>query len=143
MIKPLYKKGNTQDPKNYRGITLLPIIGKIFTQILSNRISLWAENHDMLCEAQFGFCKGRRTTDPIFSQAVHYANKKNKPVFACFVDLAKAFDSVNLELLWLKLAHIGLSSKILHMLQSIYENANSKVYCNNLFSEPFPHSKGV
>ena len=72
-----------------------------------------------------------------------YANKKNKPVFACFVDLAKAFDSVNFELLWLKLAHIGLSSKILHMLQSIYKSANSKVYCSNLFSEPFPHAKGV
>ena len=59
MIKPLYKKGDTKDPKNYRGITLLPIIGKIFTQVLSNRISLWAENHDILCEAQFGFRKGR------------------------------------------------------------------------------------
>ena len=64
-----------------------------------------------------------------------------KPVFTCFVDLAKAFDSVNLELLWLKLAHIGLSSKIL--LQSIYKSANSQVYSNNIFSEPFPHSKGV
>ena len=66
------QKGDTKDPKNYRGITLLPIIGKIFTQVLSNRISLWAENHNILCEAQFGFRKGRRTTDPIFilSQAV-------------------------------------------------------------------------
>ena len=57
-----------------------------------------------------------------------------------FVDLAKAFDSVNLELLWLKLAHISLSSKILHMLQSIYKNANSQIYSNNVFSEPFLHS---
>ena len=104
-----------------------------------------AENHDILCEAQYGFCKGRRTIDPIFilSQVVLCAHKKNKPVFICFVDLAKAFDSVNLELLWLKLAHIGLSSKILHMLQSIYKNANSQVYSNNVFSESFPHSKGV
>ena len=101
MIKPLYKKGDPRNPKSYRGITLLPIIGKLFTQVLSKRISLWAENHDILCEAQYGFRKGRRTTDPIFilSQVVLCAHKKNKPVFTCFVDLAKAFDSVNLELL--------------------------------------------
>ena len=106
MIKPLYKKGDPRNPKSYRGITLLPIIGKLFTQVLSKRISLWAENHDILCEVQYGFRKGRRTTDPIFilSQVVLCAHKKNKPVFTCFVDLAKAFDSVNLELLWLKLA---------------------------------------
>ena len=97
---------------------MLPIIGKLFTQVLLNRISLWAENHDILCEAQYGFHKGRRTTDPIFilSQVVLCAHKKNKPVFTCYVDLAKAFDSVNLELLWLKLAHIGLSSKTLSTL---------------------------
>ena len=60
-----------------------------------------------MCEAQYGFHKGRGTTDPIFilTQIVLDANKKNKPVFSCFVDLAKACDSVNLELLgicWLK-----------------------------------------
>ena len=76
----------------------------------------------------------------MLTQIVLDPNKKNKP---CFVDLAKAFDSVNLELLWFKLAHVGLSSKILHKLQSIYSNANSLVYFSNLYSKPFPHSKGM
>ena len=51
-------------------------------------------------------------TDSIFilTQIVLDANKKNKPVFSCFVDLAKVFDNVNLELLWSKLISIGLSS---------------------------------
>ena len=69
--------------------------------------------------------------------------KRIKPVFSCFVDLAKAFDSVNLKLLWFKLAHVGLSSKMLRILQSISLNANSLVYSNNSYSKPFPHSKGV
>ena len=44
---------------------MLLIIGKLFTQALSNIVSSWVEKHDILCEAQYGFRKGRRTTDPI------------------------------------------------------------------------------
>ena len=55
LIQPLYKKGDSKDTKNYREITLLPIIGKLFTQILTNRIALWAEKHNILSEAQYGF----------------------------------------------------------------------------------------
>ena len=51
IIKPFYKKGDHRNPNNniiysHNIITLLPIIGKLFTQVLSNKISLWAENHD-------------------------------------------------------------------------------------------------
>ena len=71
---------------------MLPIIGKLFTQILASRITLWADKHNILCEAQYGFCKGRRTTDPnfILSQVILYGKQKSKPVSTCFVDLAKA-----------------------------------------------------
>ena len=55
IIKPLHKKGDSKDTKNYRGIIPLPIIGKLFTQILTNRIALWAEKHNILSEAQYGF----------------------------------------------------------------------------------------
>ena len=81
IIKPLYKKGDPKDPKNYRGITLLLIIGKLFTQILTNRIALWAEKH-ILIEAQYGLRKGRRTTDPTFilSQVISYERLKGKPL---------------------------------------------------------------
>ena len=97
----LYKKDDPSNPKDYRGIPLLPIIDKLFTQILLNRITLWVKKHNILCEAQYGFRKGRRTIEPIFilTQIVLDVNKKNKPVFSCFVDLAKAFDSVKLKLL--------------------------------------------
>ena len=96
IIKPLHKtEGDPKDPKNYRGTSLLPIIGKLFTQILANRIASWADKHNILYEAQYGFCKGRRTTDPnfILSQVILYGKQKSKPVFTCFVDLAKPFDS--------------------------------------------------
>ena len=96
-----------------------------------------------MCEAQYGFHKGRGTTDPIFilTQIVLDANKKSKAVFSCLVDQAKGFDSINLELLgtcWLKFKDVTYTS-------IVYSNANSihVVYFNNLYSKPYPHSKGV
>ena len=88
-FKPFYKKDGPSNPKNYKGITLFPIIGKLFIQILSNRITSWVEKHNILCEAHYSFCKGRRTINPIFILTqILDGNKKNKPVFSCFVDLA-------------------------------------------------------
>ena len=65
IIKPIHKKGDKKNPNNYRGITLLPVLSKIFTAITRDRLVYWAEVNGKLNEAQFGFREGRRTTDPI------------------------------------------------------------------------------
>jgi len=75
--------------------------------------------------------------------AIDYAKKIKLPLFACFVDLAKAFNSINHKLLWKKLMSIGLSTKMLNILQSIYKDATSLVFSNDVYSYPFPCSKGV
>ena len=118
IIKPILKKGDKKCPSNYRGITLLPVMGKLFTAILRDRLFYWAEHNDKLGEAQFGFRPGKRTTDAIFviTTAIQSHKKRNKPLFACFVDFAKAFDSVNHQLLWEKLASMGVSTKIIRIL---------------------------
>ena len=54
-IKPIHKKGDKSNPSNYRSITLLNVTGKIFTSILRDRISDWAEANGILNESQFGF----------------------------------------------------------------------------------------
>ena len=101
LIKPLYKKGDKKIPSNYRGITLLPLMSKIFTAIIRDRLLYWADLNDKLNESQFGFRQGRRTTDAIFimSTAIQAYKKKKSPLYACFVDYAKAFDSDNHNLL--------------------------------------------
>ena len=72
----------------------------------------WAEVNGKLNEAQFGFREGRRTTDPIFipSTAIQAYKRKRKPLYACFVDFAKVFDSIKHSLLWKKLADMGVST---------------------------------
>jgi len=75
----------------------------------------WEEVNGKLNEAQFGFREGRRITDPMFiiSTAIQAYKKKCKPLYACLVDFAKAFDSIKHSLLYKKLADMGVSTKIL------------------------------
>ena len=144
-IIPIHKKGDRKIPSNYRGITLLPVMGKLYTSILRDRLQYWAELNGHLCESQFGFKQGRRTTDAIFviTTAIQLYKKKNKSLFTCFVDFAKAFDSINHKLLWEKLTSMGMSSKLLSILQAMYANATSRVVVNSKFSSAFPCMKGV
>jgi len=99
----------------------------------------WAEVNCKLNEAQFGFREGRRTTDPIFilSIAMQAYKKKRKPLYACFVDFAKAFDSIKHSLLWKKLADMGVSTKILNILQSIYRK-NPPAESQQIMFSPHP-----
>ena len=132
-IKPIHKKGDKTNPNNYRGITLLDVMGALFTSVLCDRISTWAEEEGRVSEAQFGFRKNRRTTDAIFilNTAIQSRKKRGKQLYTCFVDFSKAFDTVDHRLLWSKLASYGLSSTMLNILQSMYGQASSRVTLNS------------
>ena len=58
VIIPLFKKGEDSDPDNYRGISLLSVVSKVFTVILNKRLYSWAENEEKISKEQAGFCKG-------------------------------------------------------------------------------------
>ena len=94
--------------------TLLPVLGKLFTLIISDSLLYWAEQtNTKLKEAQFVFRHGRRTSDPIFilSTTIQSYKNKQKLIYACFVDFAKVFDSIKQDLLCNKLAVMGVSKK--------------------------------
>ena len=98
LIVPLYKKkGSVKDPSNYRGIALLSCVSKVFTKILNNRLTNWAEDNDKMYEVQGWFTKGKSTIDRIFvfqSLVSKYLSKKRGRFYTVFVDFAKAFDSI-------------------------------------------------
>ena len=139
------KSGCEEDPNNYRGITLQNVLAKIFASILNSRILSWAEDNNLLNESQFGFRKGRRTIDCqiILLTLIQKFKSTRNPLYSCFIDFSKAFDSLDHSLLWSKLANFGLSSRILSLLQDMYSKVNSCVRVNGNTLTFFSCNKGV
>ena len=105
VIKPIYKnKGDINDPDNYRGITLLSCLGKLFTSVINERLTVFIDSNQIMSEAQAGFRKGYSTTDQIFTLKciVELFLCQGRRLFCTFVDYSKAFDSTNRATLWKK-----------------------------------------
>ena len=144
-IVPIHKKGSINTAENYRGITLLSTLGKLFTRILNDRLTDWAENYQVYIEAQAGFRSNMGTVDNIFTLhglLTHVINQ-GKKLYCAFVDLTKAFDYINRDILWHKLIKLGIRAKILNIIRSMYENVKSRVKYNNRLSEEFECYLGV
>jgi len=133
IIVPIPKKGQSMDPGNYRGITLLNVIPKLFTSIIHERLSEYCENEKMLSEEQGGFRKARSTIDQIF--ILHELTKGRFPkrTYACFLDIQKAYDRVWREGLWAAMYRKGISGKIWRVIRSLYDRVQSGVRINDGF----------
>jgi len=146
IIKPIYKKkGSADDPDNYRGITLLSCIGKLFTALLNERLTKHLELNGIIGEDQTGFRSGYSTLDHVFTMKSLldiYLSKKER-VWCAFVDYKKAFDMVDRQSLWLKLLSYGINGKILTVIHNLYDKAKSCVKHNGSLSELFTCSVGV
>ena len=122
VIVPVHKKGDVNDPLNYRGITLVSCLGKLFTNIINERLNVWAEEMSILSENQFGFRKQKSTTDCIFilqGLIEHFFNN-SKQLYCSFVDLTRAFDGLDRNALWYKLNFYGVSSKLITVIKNMY-----------------------
>lgn len=142
----LHKKGDRSDPLNYRGIALINVLTKIFTQIICDRLTVWIGNTDILPEEQSGFRKDRGASDNLFTlfSAIHIQlRRKGSKTYALFVDFKRAFDSIPQQLLWLKLYRLGISSKIIRIIKSLYDAAKLCVRSTTGNSEEVDVTEGV
>ncbi|MCG8047978.1 MAG: reverse transcriptase family protein, partial [Candidatus Thiodiazotropha endolucinida] len=145
LIIPILKKGDKEEVSNYRGITLLSTLGKLFTRVLNNRLNSWAEEYSIYVEAQAGFRKNMGTVDNIFvlNSLISHCLNNNEYLYCAFIDFTKAFDFVVRDILWFKLLKSGVRGKILDIIRSIYTIVKSRVKYNNSLSEPFTCQMGV
>ncbi|CAF5049100.1 unnamed protein product, partial [Rotaria magnacalcarata] len=140
----LYKnKGDKKLCDNYRGISLLSVTGKIFSRIILNRIQNSVD--ERLLEIQSGFRSNKSTIDQIFTlkMAMERRREFNKPLFMCFIDIAKAYDSVNRELLWRICQSYSISEKLVNLLRMLYKDSKAKVKINGELSDSFDIETGV
>ena len=137
--------GDSNDPNNYRGITIVSCLGKLFTSILCNRIFEWNSENDVITDAQFGFKPGFSTIDAIFvlQSLINRTLKKKKRLYCCFIDYRKAFDFVDRCKLWNKLIRVGVTGKLLCLIKSLYENVKSCIKHNGFLTEFFHPKSGL
>ena len=131
IILPLHKKGNRNDPSNYRGISLCNIGSKIYSFIINKRLQQWAEENNVTGEYQAGFKKNYSTTDHIFTLLAcvqkQFSANYNRKLYVAFIDFEKAFDSINRNYLWGILVKQGISGKLFQCLKSMYQSVKAKV----------------
>ena len=128
----IHKSGPVNSPENYRAIALINCLCKIFINILTIRLTDWAETHQVIDESQAGFRKGYGTTDNIFSLHAlvqKYLCRKKGRFYCIFIDFKRAFDSIQHANLWYSLQRKGINpgGKFLTIFKSMYSQLKSCV----------------
>ena len=101
MITPVYNKGSKLDISNYRPVSVLPILSKVLEKIAQIRLIKFLNNQSIIYNKQYGFQENKSTTPAIldlYSKTIKTLNNGDYPCSA-FLDFAKAFDTVNHEIL--------------------------------------------
>ena len=145
MIFPIFKDGETTDPLNYRGITLLSIVGKVYASVLNARLMGWSELNDTIVDEQCGFRPHRSCRDQMFalSETIKLRNNNKLPTFCCFIDLRKAYDRVFRDGLWVKLWSVGVQGKMWRALKNLYAVVQSAVLVNGKLTDWFDVQVGL
>ena len=133
----LYKgKGDPNDLKNYRGITVNNCISKVFSALINKRLSDLLEKRGILGQIQNGGRKNRQGLDSLFVLRTILEKKSGnghnnlKDLSLLFIDLAKAFDKVPHDLLWSKMSKMGFHKHFIDILKSLYKDAYVTVMVN-------------
>ena len=145
LINPIHKKGPIKQPDNYRKITVLNSLGKLFDTVLNTRLKYMQQSCDEEDPFQNGFNDGHCTIDNVFilNGIIEKQEALKRPLYICYVDFKSAFDYVNRHALLYKLLNRGVEGKMLCILKSMFSKSKSRVKWNNYFSETFENLYGV
>ena len=144
-VSPAFKSGQTDLIDNYRPISSLPVFSKIFERLTLDRMESFISHHSILTPCQFGFRRGKNTSLAVTRLVSLIVQAYNQKFFsACFfLDLRKAFDTVNHDLLIKKLEHYGFRGQCSNYMRSYYDNRKQHVYINGFNSSDMPVVNGV
>ena len=156
VLRPFLKdsKKDSSDPSNYRPISLLNTIMKIYEGIICKRVISFLEENDTISPLQAAYRNGKSTSDHIlvlhelfleyrFNKVGPRGGRAKKILYMCFLDFKKAFDTVVRYLLFLKLAKAGIQGKILRVIQNLFSSNPANVLVGNFLSPEFEIHRGV
>lgn len=139
------KKGDFREITNLRPVTLLPVPGKLLEIFLERHLSHFLEDHQILAEQQGGFQKFNNTQMTTFKLCEIIANAININSYdiVTYLDISKAFDTINHQILLNKLIDMGVSNNFHNMIDDYLTNRQQCVKFNGVFSAKLPVKTGV
>lgn len=149
LIKPLHKAGDYSNPNNYRPIALVSVFSKIFEKLMHKNILSFLQYQKCISSYQHGFLPNKSTTTGVFSalELIHNNMNEGLHTLCIFVDLSKAFDSINHDILLTKMSAYGIRGRILDWIKSYISNRPQIVEINHngekVRSEPTLSNRGV
>ena len=137
IVSPLYKnKGDENDLNNYRGISVLPPLCKVFEKLLSKRIKEYFELNSLLFTGQHGFRANHSCETALHEVISNCLNNLDKKLInlLLFIDFKKAFDMVDPNLLIMKLLNYGFSNEAIELLKSYFNDRQQLIKLDNNYS---------
>ena len=112
-VTPIYKKNDPEEPDNYRPISITPCISKVIENLIKEQLTEYLQKNKLVSRSQNGFRKKHSTSDALVytTEFIRHKTDQNEIVAAAFLDLSKAFDSINHVILLKKLGRLGVDSK--------------------------------
>ena len=144
-LKLLPKSGDLASIKNWRPISILPLVGKMMERIMHKHMMAHIDSHDLLSKFQYGYRKNRGTGEAVFdfvSDLFKYKDLSHATA-ACFIDMRKAFDSIDHNLLLLKIQKAGFHHSTLSWLHSYLQNHTIQTTIENTASKEEKLTFGV
>ena len=143
VIINLFKDGDPADMGNYRGISLISCLGKLYLGVWAARLSNHLEPR--LSEEQCGFRAKRSTVDQIaaLNDILVRRRRASKPTYLLFVDFRKAFDTVWRDGLWKRLWEVGVRGKAWRIVKGVYRDVRLSVLVDGDHTRLVPAEQGV
>jgi hypothetical protein len=143
VICPILKDSNSDArvPMNYRGISLLSCISKIYSSFINRRLTKYLNDNSILAEEQNGFRADRSCEDHIYTLSSVIRN--NESVFSSFIDLRQCFDFIDRDMMLYKLLLNKIDGKVYRSIKSIYKHSVSCIRINNKLTDWFDCKTGV
>ena len=144
-VVPLPKCNNPKDSSELRPVSLLPLVGKILEKLIHSQLTMFLENTMYLSQHQHGFRKGYSTTSATakFIDDIALGLDKGKYTTAVFLDIKKAFDTIDHKIIIKKLEHAGVGRKTLPLLANYLNNRKQCVLYNGYKSDVKTLTTGV
>ena len=144
-VTPLHKKDDRTAISNYRPISLQPTMSKIIERVIHSQLYAYFNENNLITEQQYGFSP-RHSTELAalkLTDTIMYELDRSLIPFAIFLDLSKAFDTLNYKILLYKLKYYGLGNVAYNLIENYLTNRQQQVKVGNTNSNLFPMCIGV